>query len=360
MLLVVLGAGASHGCVPNGGPSALPITTTLFESSAYGVPDANQFAEHARPIVARVASALRQDVPSSSRDVEEILGAIAERAEAIGGDARTQLIAMRFWLFERIRRAQADVVSRTAGVTLYTALLNMLDDWAADHRTDVTLVTFNYDTLLDQALIDHSPRVAKYAEMNRGVKSCALQGGRWTLLRPHGSIDWVRQWKTDDNVQRTVLSRVESFERMDPLDTRFKRVLATMPDDPLEQTNLEDGSTEISVPAIAVPLNNKSAFECPREHIATMVDAITKASRVVCIGWRGREAHFTQLLKHLPADSPLVFIDPKKNAAMESVRAMGGALGHRQLGFKEASFEDVLGDPEDSPLVGPRSCWMGI
>ena len=69
---------------------------------------------------------------------------------------------------------------RTKGVTNYT-LLDEIEGWRSKQNELVRLVTFNYDTMIEQAL----PSV--------GVKIAAMHdyiSQRYALIKHHGSVNW--------------------------------------------------------------------------------------------------------------------------------------------------------------------------
>lgn len=351
MLLVILGAGASHGCVPGADRSALPLTSQLFEPSDQAVKDANRIVPSAGPVVARVTDALKRG--EHGGDIEAILGEIAEKAEARGGDLQEHLAAMRFWLFERVKRAQEVVKEQTAGVTLYSSLLNQLDDWGDSVTSRVVIVTFNYDTLIDEALFAHSTSLAINRENQHEVGNSAMDGGRWILFRPHGSIDWFRAWPFSDEDDALGSPRsIAQLARVRPEDGKF--IHGTLGGKNKGYEGL------VNAPAIAVPLSKKSRFECPASQVDLLEGVVKQVNKVVTIGWRGREEHFTKILSSLREDVPLVVVDPDERAALDSAEHLRVAAEHRQVGYAARSFAELIEQPDKSPLVGDRSTWYGI
>ena len=51
------------------------------------------------------------------------------------------------------------------------------------------------------------------------------------------------------------------------------------------------------LPAIGVPLDVKSEFECPVGHLEFLKRALPEVSSILTIGWRANEAHFLELLR---------------------------------------------------------------
>ena len=50
-------------------------------------------------------------------------------------------------------------------------------------------------------------------------------------------------------------------------------------------------------PAIALPLVQKTSFECPEDHLRTLREALPDVTKILIIGWRGTEEHFLTLLR---------------------------------------------------------------
>jgi hypothetical protein len=54
------------------------------------------------------------------------------------------------------------------------------------------------------------------------------------------------------------------------------------------------------LPAIAVPVSEKSEFACPSTHLSVLQAAVEHVTHVLCVGWRGAEVHFVErFMRHL-------------------------------------------------------------
>jgi hypothetical protein len=49
-------------------------------------------------------------------------------------------------------------------------------------------------------------------------------------------------------------------------------------------------------PAIAIPVQSKQQFECPKEHLDVLTEFIPRTTKLLMIGWRALEGHFLKLL----------------------------------------------------------------
>jgi hypothetical protein len=69
------------------------------------------------------------------------------------------------------------------GVTNYAELLARLDKWRYQRNERVALVTFNYDTLLDEAV-----RWTLGLQLHSVESYIAAE--EYKLIKPHGSVNW--------------------------------------------------------------------------------------------------------------------------------------------------------------------------
>ena len=47
-------------------------------------------------------------------------------------------------------------------------------------------------------------------------------------------------------------------------------------------------------PALAIPVEGKDEFSCPKRHVERLRNLLAGASRIMTIGWRATEAHFLE------------------------------------------------------------------
>jgi hypothetical protein len=67
-------------------------------------------------------------------------------------------------------------------------------------------------------------------------------------------------------------------------------------------SNPPSGHGKYLVPALAIPVEPKSEFVCPKEHTDAIASDLSRISKVVMVGWRGSEEHVRQLLSSLPSN----------------------------------------------------------
>ena len=294
MLLVIFGAGASYDSdpafPPGGHPSSNedarpPLARELFSP---------RFGHYLRilPAAAGLLPQLRRAGDSVEQELEAIRGD-ASRYEHLP----RQLAALRCYIREVVLGCDNAWWERADGLTNYTALMQSIERWRQDRAQRVSLVTFNYDTLLDRACRSILPAftlttVASY-----------IADTHYKLIKLHGSVDWYRRIRSPElpgplaasfTIQRDrELVSIPPEEAIDYfIDHAGQWTLA---DDFVRQTQRETPWPYF--PAISIPTATKadSDFECPLEHLDTVAAALATVTHLLVIGWRGAEDHFYQL-----------------------------------------------------------------
>lgn len=301
-LLVVLGAGASYDCYPwldhdldrqirvppelseeplRAQDVRRPLTQELFGNRRSFARFINDYSA-VRPLVMRLratdgTTALEDELADYSAKVED--HPMRQR----------HLTAMRFYLRDVLWLCTEGMLSvdADAGLTNHVHLVQTLYEWAERHDEHVCCVSFNYDTLLEQACHDVWGFLKSKLEYY-------VQEPRFSVLKPHGSMDWGRDPVVDGNPHhiggdrvsgaRTAIESVSHNSRFTPV-----RVLT----DPFSRRNQSGGT----IPAMAPPVRDKTDFAWPDEQQAFFKGLQGgKVSRLITIGWRGADKHFVDLL----------------------------------------------------------------
>jgi hypothetical protein len=170
--------------------------------------------------------------------------------------------------------------------------MNDLLNWQAESQEDVALVTFNYDTLLDRAFasaLGFNP--ARFPSPNL---ESYIERGPFSLFKPHGSVDWARLLENSDDTLTP-----EGIRGQHDLIAVADRLVST---DRFEINSygnawhsLQHESHQLAMPALAIPVNTKTQFECPPGHIQRLREIIPTVTRLLTIGWRGSEESFLDL-----------------------------------------------------------------
>lgn len=299
MLMVIFGAGASYDSAPDFPPPQPqaaqqnfappppppnpreiwrpPVTPQLFLDSN------GEFGGIVRnyPKLLPILPHLRR--PASGRSVEEELE--AWQAEASGDPERNrQLFSIRYYLHDLLLKVSTEWLKQTSNVTNYVMLIDQIRHFNTVNEP-VCLVTFNYDLLLDRALLsfDYHPQTLdhRYFDAHPTLK----------LFKPHGSVDWARFVDVPPN---TRLGVDQLIDQADTIKISEDYLFA----DASHPATIHSFGRPV-VPAIAIPVQTKTedTFEWPQRHRAYLEELLPSVTRILIIGWQAKEAHFLKLLR---------------------------------------------------------------
>jgi len=231
------------------------------------------------------------------------------------------------------------------GVSNYTTLLDAIEhrrlksesldgDTVLGSYTEVLLVTFNYDTLLEVGLKGRLGfemlSIPHYIEDARPYK----------LIKVHGSTNWVRD--VEGQIASAQDRRVwavadELIERVsEVVISNSYRILP--PGHPFG-----DNSRGLGFPAIAIPVEDKRTFECPEEHLAALRAALPKIEKILIIGWRGFDRHFgAELRAKLRAGVRCLVVADTQKAAKEIADRLGNELSCEWSLMVDGGFSDLI------------------
>lgn len=291
MLMVIFGAGASFDSCPTYHPGGnapvfggdlynkhfrLPLASELFENRPMFAEAIQRFPQ-CQPIVPRLRS-LRGET------LEAVLEDLQAKSKSYPRGAQ-QLAAVRYYLQFVIRECEMGWQGVVKGVTNYKSLLNEIER-ANTGKQPVCLVTFNYDTLLEDGLSHFGLPISAMDDYTK-------KHPFYKLFKVHGSVNWARQVDAPTKAQNPghVWSVVNDLiERAAEIPITQKYLLTA------EHPPGVVGGKPV-FPAIAIPVEKKSAFECPQHMLDELIALLPKVSKILVIGWRATEAHFLALLK---------------------------------------------------------------
>jgi hypothetical protein len=269
-LLVVIGAGASF--------DSAPLHTVASYSSPWRPPLADHLFQ--RPAFQEIMAGYRHmkavipflsNVPEGST-LEQLLDRLRGESEH-RPMRRSQIAAVRYYLRELIETCTRRWLDETGGITNYHTLLDELQAWHERTNQPVSIVSFNYDLLLEDAL----PTV--------GVKPDSLDAyvshDDWKIIKPHGSVNW---WREIETPLTNPGSRDEVIERAaEGLQISQRYTISKQP------------FLAGAFPAIAIPVEATKDFECPDMHLKVLVDCFRRTGQVLIVGWRATEKNFLEL-----------------------------------------------------------------
>lgn len=312
MLMVIFGAGASHGSRPGDSLASdqlrnlnrPPLTRELLDER-YGEYAARY--PSSRPAIVALRKALSDD---PNLPIET---AIAELYEAASGspERARHLLALRFYLWDLLRTVSRAWRDGHHGFTHYTDLLDRIGTWRDETGEPIVLVTFNYDELLDRSIED---QVGNW--QLRDFSSYVARSD-WQLFKLHGSVGWSRVLKTNISIDRDEPNDLIAQSAGLDFDQGELRAVPW-------KGAVKHAETAVAVPGIAVPTTLKQTFQCPPDHIQKFEEHIPSIDRLLLVGWRAAEPHIQRLLASgIPPGYHLGICD----CSMDDVQTIAGNLG---------------------------------
>lgn len=285
MILVIFGAGASYDSVHSRPPAQytrsklpdrLPLANELFLDGAIFQRTVAKFPQ-CHPIIPYLQN------PDTTETIEHRLELFQTEANRDPVRMR-QLAAIRFYIQSAIAEYESAWDKVSGGITNYVALLDQI------RRTlhpgdEVCLVTFNYDRMLERAMISLGIEIKTINDY--------IADSTYKLYKLHGSVNWARvvddpvlsvARTSSDYVRRILIEKADKLT----LSNQFRII-------PTPSTVKEKDLALF--PAIAIPTQTKRIFECPDEHLQSLQALLPKVTKIVIIGWRATEHHFLNLLK---------------------------------------------------------------
>ena len=286
MLMVIFGAGATFDSAPR-----YPARTSEPQVELDRPPLADQLFDEKPPFAAAMdrfkacrplISPLRYR--SQGVSVEQALSRL--QGTCLQNDqGRREMVAIRFYLQFMIRECVSGWENRHNHVTNYYTLLHSIRQNRKDLK--VAFVTFNYDTMLEDALS---------VVMNLPIKTIDdyVKSPEYKLFKVHGSVNWGRSMTgvpfPDNMVADQFTNEMIRFGNIilqgDCVTKHYS----------LTEDSGQDQEPEPLFPAIAIPVETKAEFECPDKHLSLLKSSIREITKILIIGWRGMDPHFIQIL----------------------------------------------------------------
>jgi hypothetical protein len=148
----------------------------------------------------------------------------------------------------------------------------------------VCFVTFNYDTLMENALNALGIELKTLTDYVRP---------KYSLVKLHGSIDW-QTWISKATTTLPNNGQPSDLELIlgAPIvaDDRPVFGMNDVPP-PIAETEIH-----FHLPALAIPTASKKAFVCPDDHVSVLRERIPQVTKIAVVGWRATEHNFLEIL----------------------------------------------------------------
>jgi hypothetical protein len=331
VFMVIFGAGASYDSGPSNPLPELregenqtwrpPLAVELLHNN-YSFNQIQRNYHEMDPIVPYL-----RDV-GSDKSIEQVLFHLQLEAESDGERAK-QIAAFRYYLQDLFRAVkQVWLGNETNGISNYKTFYDQLRR-ANVSKLPIPIVTFNYDTLFENALEEIG---LKYNNMDDYTSN-----GLVSLYKLHGSVDWSHPiihdleipGRSDIEIVRII---IENFRNI-TIDSEF--VLTKRP---IHSLNGPTAIIEKNLffPAIAIPVDQKSKFECPSTHLEHLSSAIVDVKKIIIVGWRGAESHFLKILKeNLSSKVEIIAVCGSRGAAYETFESLRRA----EINFNGVAYD---------------------
>lgn len=338
--MTILGAGASYDSSPSHplrsqflhSDARLPLANQLFEDRATFVAALSEFPE-CHPIIPYLRRRKRTD------SVEKVLQNL--QSEAVADPQRyKQLTAIRYYLQRMLWNCEYQWTEVTKGVTNQTTLLDQVRHWKKSGE-QVCFVTFNYDTLLE--------RYFRSIGIEFNTLDSYIKDSEWKLIKLHGSVNWVREIETNISMANRgngmEVAR-EIIDRADQIKVSQKyRIIKELPGGDRPEIGL--------FPALAIPVEGKSEYECPDDHIQTLKKLIPKVDMLLMIGWRAAEKPFIDLLsKGIKGIARGLVVSDSKKGGEETVANLKRSRIRCTFNIADIGFTEFTVGRSISALLG--------
>jgi len=329
--MVVFGAGASYDSVPSRPPGQWPpqrlparppLADELFDDRPEFVMAMKSFPE-CQPIVPYL-----QRIPSGS-SLERVMQELQAEGPAYAERYR-QLAAVKFYLHFMLWRCELTWNDVANGVTNYKTLLDQIERWRKSGEV-VCIVTFNYDTLLESALRAFGLEIRDLSEY--------ISTDRYKIIKLHGSVNWAREVNT----------AIPDLAQMNTWETAYRliRGAATLDisDRFIKVTEYPIGRSDDKAifPAIALPVESKTGYECPAAHLEMLKSCISRVDKLLLVGWRATETDFLKLLREtLPGAVRCLTVAGSDDLARQTVDNIQRAGIEGDFRLAKGGFTDLV------------------
>jgi len=294
-----------------------PLSTQLFGNRRIFVEAMVKFKD-----CMGLISGLRQD----SFAVEKTLAKVQEQGRKYPRVAQ-ELAAVRYYLHFSIYACQNEWRQFHKGITNYATLLREIDRWRYEFSEEVCFVTFNYDTMLeeamDQVLKIKFPDLASYIAVRD-----------YALFKVHGSIDWGIEmngynrhgFSPGDEYSKGSIPTRDTYQFF--IDHAASINLSSRYRKTSHYPMYLEGDVFL-FPAVAIPVENKDECVCPADHVEALGKRLQKVNKIITIGWRATEDKFVSMLTPMiQGNTHFMIVTGTQDGAKATFQNIGGRAHH--------------------------------
>lgn len=218
----------------------------------------------------------------------------------------------------------------------YDRLVNKISDFLGKYKdSQVLIVNFNYDLLLDNAIND----------LDEQLK------GRLVYIKIHGSCD--RCWICDPRVDKNgglrmpfvnLLSRTELIHNFAEYQNEFFEK-GPQNYDMVELCKMKENGKAITIrPALVLPffLKNECGFPCSEGDLQLLNFHLPNIDRILTIGWSAKDNDFIELIKKYKSSEMPLFVVGGSNDDIDSVFSRLNKFGNFSRSANCVGFGNFL------------------
>jgi len=347
MLLVIFGAGASYDSIPfippqNYNQFRPPLGDNLFEARQYFLDIMSRY-----PRCKGIAPHL-------------IGGSVEQKLQELSAGAnpevRRQLTAVKYYLQEVITLCDKQWSRLSRGITNYRGLFDEIEGWRQRQNTNICVVTFNYDTLLESALVE-DPRIQKKLER---IEDYVLPP--YTLVKAHGSINWGHDYSPQTDASTLISLRQGTPSDIVGQKNRMIDLSSAIKLDEKFYLIQGDLKTGYLTPALAIPVETKSDYECPKDHIDRLCQFLPSVKIMITIGWRAKERTLMDMLiDRLSSNVKTMVVSSSPESANKRIKFMEQAgLKCEFFPANVAGFTQFASGREATRFLNQMSAQLGL
>lgn len=226
-------------------------------------------------------------------------------------------INIQFYLQALFKEISKEVVAKYYRHNLYSLFLNKFQAYLdANPNEKLSLVSFNYDTILDDFIS------AAYGYSFKNINDYIDWDERNVLLfKPHGSCNWGWKLKKDQingNTQNTIAAALYDAN-IEPWQVYFQFIGSL--DEVVAQNTwgheyhndkhsrgrftinknlikvIPENTEDVFFPSLLIPYRDKDEMLMPYDHFNAMQHSVSEMEELYVIGWKGNEDLFNKQLK---------------------------------------------------------------
>jgi len=205
----------------------------------------------------------------------------------------------------------------------YIGFVQHLNDFLISKNNEKAIITtFNYDTILENAL-KHG---LNYTFLNED-NYIDYKNRNLLLFKPHGSWNWVKD--INEGVFQELDQTANYYFDNNPNFHKFlydkQGYLSTLnkytSNDRIRIIDLIEGSKPY-LPQLLIPFSDKDEFIMPNSHLFCLKYMLKDIKLIIAVGWKGSEKYFKTLLSKniLSEDIHILYVTLKDNTIESELR----------------------------------------